>query len=293
MKMAEKSFLIAIASMLSVVAITACDDEEPDYGMDQLQPAEFSEVTDSLDNFQYNSERVRVGTVYHYEKSGITSSWGATLDVYQQDETMIESFKKYTSGSTYVGAAVFDRELMSFVKETLYQFDGSERVEARYFEKSEGKNEFVLNDLQEQTQTITPVGHYPVFDYSYDANGLVFLLPHLIDQQSSFETGMFYVDISSETKKMVYTGKVQVAYQQETSDKAEGCLEAPCLKYSIGGVGVKNKKGYVLVNKENGYVVYMQIPLQNNPTMDGFVLRLNGTSEMTQAQWQAHIENNR
>ncbi|MCP4680389.1 MAG: hypothetical protein GY854_33875, partial [Deltaproteobacteria bacterium] len=274
-------------------ALFGCEEEEPDYGMDTFAPAVYSEVTQSLDRFQYNPERVRVGTVYHYQKSGITNTWGATLDVYQLNETTIESFKKYSSGSTYVVAGDFDSTLMSFVKQTLYNLDKSGRVESHNFSKVAGRDEFILYDILEQTQSITPVGHYPVFDYSYDSNGIVFLLPHLIDPTSSFEIGMFYVNINIDDKAMIYTGKVQISYQYETSDPKEGCLQAPCLKYSITGEGMMNRQGFLLTNKDQGYVEYMQIPLQNNPTMDGFILQLNGMSEMTQPQWQAHIEKNR
>jgi hypothetical protein len=83
-------------------------------GMIFARSISFDTVTNSMDKFLYQPEKIDKGTVYHYVKSNINGSKPCDVFVFIQSEDLIEVFKIYPgTGATYYVTAEFDWDRFS------------------------------------------------------------------------------------------------------------------------------------------------------------------------------------
>ena len=77
-----------------------------------------------------------------------------------------------------------------------------------------------------------------------------------------------------------YKGKAIIKYVGE-----EMLHGVACRKYQISGEAFENKTGTIWINKAQGYVEKMEIPVADNPAWRDFKFELKRVDKMTTEEW--------
>lgn len=129
------------------------------------------------------------------------------------------------------------------------------------------------------------IKHFPVHLYNFDFGSLNFAFPHLKDSKKTFVIGVSDPTFSDKGPLVEYKGEVTVTYvAEETRNKVK------TRKYKIDGVGLKNRDGFIWVNKKTGWIEDMEIDLPDNPDWTSFKFKLLRTEKMTPEQWQQFMK---
>ncbi len=247
-------------------------------------------ITDSTDQFQYQPDRIEIGTLYHYTKSNTDGSKPVKIALYVASLERIEAFKMDPKAEAPdLVIATMDWALFSpgTIESYRVQSDGSRQMVVKESLQAGNRYQsYIANLLWIRGKTFSgPIGHYPVHNYNFDLASLNFTFRHLINPTQDFEIGleMPCFDLVHMAKP-VYLGKVTIHYLGE-----EACHENVCRKYKIGGSAFGRRQGYLWVNKEGDYFEKVEIPVPDNPAWKDFKLELTGIEFMDEKGWAQYI----
>ena len=252
-------------------------------------------ITSSAHLFEYQPEKIKVGTVYQYVKSNIDGTNPADVSIYVATTQRLEVLKIEQGSSlpAYV-TADFDWDSFSAIRLDSWHIleDGSLRrqLESRL-------------SLEHNTYTAylgegvfrVEVGHYPVHNYNFDFISFNFIFRHLSNPEQDFEIGVvepnWDVILSPEfsptggaANVLRYKGKALIEYVGNDTHH-----DVDCRKYRIGGEGMENQIGFFWVNTDNGHFENFEHPHRDNPAWDSFKFDLRSVGDMTTGEWKNFI----
>jgi hypothetical protein len=242
---------------------------------------DFEETTRSTDQFKYREDRIKLGTVYQFSISNRDRSYAKQVALFVAATDRIESFKIYPgSGSTVLVIADIDWDVFSIRKIHQIEIDKDlnrePTIEMHLLENPDSSpvNTYMFMERE------VPVGHFPVFNHGYDFSDLNFVFRHLANPKSDIEVGI----IAPTSGSLDYTGKMRISYEGE-----EACNGHQCFRYSLGGRGVSDRQGTLLVNRDSGYFEYMELDANYHPQFDFFRYELSRVTHMNQNEWETFV----
>jgi hypothetical protein len=242
-----------------------------------------SETGSSVDKFQYQSSKIKVGTVYHYTKSGIDGTKPMTVSIYVDSRDGLQVFKTepdYEDAAFIIADidwGTFSASGLRSMK--LWKSDRRELVATLSFLPKEKSYLVKIGDEEQKTA----IPYFPVHVYNFDFISLNFVFRHLKDPKQTFKIGIADPDFTGETL-FKYEGEATIEYAGEEDYKG-----TKCLKYKVGGPGLKNSSGWIWVAKDGGHFVNVEIPVPDNPEWKDFKFELKKVETMTPAQWADYI----
>lgn len=243
-------------------------------------------VTSSVEAFQYDPEKIPVGTVYHYVKSETDGSRPADVSIFLSSETHIEVFKIYPgANATYYVTADMDWSVFSPQALDGYEIyrDGSRKL-VMDCRLDKDKNEYLYTAGADKYSI--PIGHYPVHNFNFDLTSLNLSFRFLADPEKDFIAGIHAPTFDlTHFIRFVYAGEADVKYVGNEARNG-----APCRKYSIGGGAFGGKAGTIWVNRDGGYVEDMEIPASDNPSWSTFKMKLKDVETMSQDAWNSYVK---
>ncbi len=261
-----------IGLMISILMLSACSSNNP------FTEESFEETTYFIDQFNYQEDKIEVGTVYNFQISNSDRSYVKKVSLYVADTNRIEAFKIYPqSSSTYLVVAEIDWNVFSIKKiqqiEIEKDLSRKNTIEMHLLDNPE--NNYLMNNEKE-----IPTGHFPAFNHGYDFSDLNFVFRHLTNPKSNIEVGI----LAPVQKTFAYTGRMLITYvSEDTYNNHE------CYKYSLSGRGISEKEGFLLVNKDFGYFEYMELDANYHSQMDYFRYELLSVTAMSQKEWEAFV----
>jgi len=244
----------------------------------------FENVTSSAQQFEYQEEKVEVGTVYNFTVSNRDRSYAKEISLYISAKNRIESFKIYpgVDGTVLV---IAEMDWSNFSIQTIKQIEIARDLSRKQtIDMSLTDNIYSFTVPEDNpygiTGTTIPTGHFPVANHGYDFSDLNFAFRHLVNSNSDVEVGI----LAPTPDTFAYTGKMRIAYEGEVlfNDKE-------CNKYSLSGRGVADRTGMLLVNKAKGHFEYMELDANYHPAFDYFRYELFSVTKMTPQQWDGHV----
>ena len=258
--------------MISILIFSACSKSNP------FTEEFFEETTYSIDQFNYQEDKIEVGTIYNFQISNSDRSYVKKVSLYIADTNRIEAFKIYPrSSSTYLVVAEIDWNIFSIKKiqqiEIEKDLSRKNTIELHLLDNPD--NNYLMNNKKK-----IPTGHFPASNHGYDFSDLNFVFRHLANPKSNIEVGI----LAPIQEMIAYTGRMLITYVgEETYNNHE------CYKYSLSGRGISEKEGYLLVNKESGYFEYMELDANYHKYMDFFRYELMSVSTMSQVEWETFV----
>lgn len=243
----------------------------------------FSQTGSSVNKFKYQPDKIKVGTVYHYTKSGIDGFKPMTVSIYIDSKDGLQVFKTHP-GSDDAAFIICDMDWGNFSANglrsmKLWKSDRRDLVATLAFQPGEKSYLVKIQDNEE----ITPIPYFPVHVYNFDFITLNFIFRHLKDPQQSFKIGIADPDFSGQSL-FVYKGEATIDYVEDTDYKGFRCR-----KYRISGKGMGNTEGWIWVDREGGYFVNVEIPVPDNPDWKDFKFELKKIEMMTPEKWGNYI----
>jgi hypothetical protein len=236
--------------------------------------------------FKYQPDKIQVGTVYHYTKSGIDGSKPMTVSVYVDSKDGLQVFKTepgYEDAAFIIADmnwAFFSANGLRSMK--IWKSDKRDLIATLAFEP---QKKSYLAKLQDQEQE-TPIPFFPVHVYNFDFITLNFAFRHLKDPKQSFKIGIADPDFTNESL-FKYYGEATIDYVEDTDYKG-----TKCRKYKISGKAMQDKEGWIWVDYNGGYFVNVEIPVPDNPDWKDFKFELKKVDKMTPEQWSNYIATN-
>jgi|TARA_Y100000294_G_scaffold177868_1_gene205331 hypothetical protein len=251
--------------------------------------------TSSIHLFEYQPEKIKIGTVYHYVKSNIDGTNPADVSIYVASRQRVEVLK-IEQGSTlpaYV-TADFDWESFSAVRLDSWHIieDGSLR---RQLESHLSRENNTYTAYLEGGIFSADVGHYPLHNYNFDFISFNFIFRHLIDPEQKFAIGVVepnwdvilspdFSPTGEATDVLRYKGKALIEFLG-----ADTYRDVDCRKYRISGEGMDEQVGFFWANIEHGHFENFEHPHPDNPAWDSFKFDLRSIEYMTLAEWKEFI----
>jgi len=239
------------------------------------------DTVSSINQFSYQPELIRVGTVYHYIKSNIDGSYPARILIYISDIDQLEvlKFEEHGMDAALVKAHM-DWEIFSAdrLESWVLTPDGNCRTQASL--SSSPKDRTFTISWQGRNEVVN-VGHYPVHIYNFDFISLNYILRHWNNPEGEVTVGVLQPNFDPDPDPMMnYEGTVALKFLEEVEHN-----EQPCRKYSIGGKGLKGHSGVMWVNRERGIIEDIEIPVPDNPDWDDFKFKFISDEKMSPNQW--------
>jgi len=243
----------------------------------------------TIDQFSYNPDGMHdIGTVYHYNKSNIDGSKKSDVWIYIKSNNSTESFKiypgAYKSGITDLVIADYDYKTFTISELSAYLIynNGQRKINAKM--TSGDGNKFNLKiGKQDQKGYEVSVKHVPTYNYNFDLCDFSFMYRHLRNKNGTLNFGVI---APNSFMKFVYAGKASLIYVAD--EEKNGVL---CKKYEITGDAFGNKKGYIYYEKQNGYLVEINMPYPNNGNFNSFNMILKNKTELSLEDWNNLIIN--
>lgn len=236
----------------------------------------------TLASFQFNPVCVEPGSVFHYTKSNIDGSLVTYVCVYIVNETGFEVLKlepRVHSGA-YIKASMDWKTFSASWMQSWVVFPDQERRPVAEMSLAEGKLDVSIRGMNESLLIET----YPVHIYNFDFISLNLTLPHIINPESGFSITVLQPTFQP-GPLMEIKGSASILY---IGDEAH--QETPCRKYQISGEGMDDTDGWIWVNKQDGYIQNMEIPLADNPEWRDFKLTRNWKGRMFFEDWRKFVE---
>ena len=235
--------------------------------------------------YKLRSERIAVGTVYHYVKTNVDGTQPEQISLYIAGRDRIESYKFHPKGSR-AGLVTAEMDWQKFVARTLESrqvfASGERRLFATLTLAADGR--YITDSIpaaKPEPETVK-VESMPFHLYNFDLASLNVTLPHLTDPKKTFTVGI--VDPTFKPEPLAaYKGEMTVSYEKE--EQRNGVLTR---RYSASGSGIGGK-GNIWVNKKLGHIEDMEFDVANNPDWKTFKLKLTKTENMTSDEWQKFI----
>ncbi len=260
-------FVITFTLMLS-----ACVQKNP------YTKSSFKDTTYSIDQFNYQEDKVDVGEVYSFTISNSDRTYIKKCWLYVENSNRITVFKIYPKASvTYLVSSEIDWNTFSIqsIKQVEINKDFSKKESIEMHLMDTPANHYLMNNKDE-----IPTGHFPVFNHGYDFSDLNFIFRHRINPKSNVEVGI----LAPVGREFAYTGKMKITYIGE-----EVYNDKQCYRYSLSGTGISDKEGFLLANKDSGHFEYMELDANYHPLFDIFRYELLSITKMTKQEWDEFV----
>jgi hypothetical protein len=245
--------------------------------------------------FQYQPEKIKVGTLYHYKRTNFDGKNQENISIYTASKNHIEVLKIGQNSEILdyktedINWDVFCPDHMVYWHiqanaDLRQQAIASLSIKDHLFEMWVGESEFQIK-----------VKHYPVYNNTFDFASLNFIFRHLINPLESFDIGIVEPnwDIlqnpgsnSNERnpEPLFYRGRVQIDYLGDDLYKYHICR-----KYRMGGEGFGNQNGTIWVSKADGHFVNLELPPCANSAGNNLKIELQLIENMTAGEWNKFI----
>jgi len=205
--------------------------------------------------FRFRADRVPVRTAFHYVKSNIDGTQPIRVTVYVADTSHLEVVKlepQHRDGvlvKAHVDWTTFSADTI----QTVGLLPGGERAPGVTAWLT-GNGAFVVR-RGDRSDTV-PITRLPVHVYDFDfvADG-----PQLLS----------------------FDGTATIRYEGEVP-----CHAAICRRYKVSGPGLRGAQGAIWVDRVQGHVERIEIPVPDNPAWRDFKLELQRTQPMDRAAWE-------
>lgn len=235
--------------------------------------------------FQYDAKKaIPAGTVLHYLKTNIDGSKPEYVSQYFSSHEAMESFKFHPKQEP-AALVIAEMDWQSFSAKSLKSlqvFASGERklFGTLTFDAAKKGTEVSIPSVRKETEFLS-IEHLPWHLYNFDFGSLNFALAHLVNPKKSFTVGVADPTFKTDGAIMEYRGEVTLRYVGE-----EKRNNVATRKYKIDGKGLKNKGGFIWVNKAKNYFEDVEIEFPDNPEWTSFKFKLLKTEKMTRAEWE-------
>jgi len=236
--------------------------------------------------FEFDESRLPIGTAYHYIKSNTDGSHAERVSIYLADKTTLESFKwkePKTSSAGHVRATL-DWDRFSATKLESYQMTktGERHVATAEYEPATRSWAIEIGDLPRQSIRIAQL---PFHVYSFDLASLNVTFRFLKNPKASFAVGMTNPTYAEKGPVFEYRGEATFTFLGEEQREL-----TPCLKYKIEGEGMKNRRGYVWIDRDERHIVDWEMPLPNHPDWTTLKLKLASKEKIKLEEWKSFMK---
>jgi hypothetical protein len=246
------------------------------------------EVGDDSRKFLYRPERnLPVGTVLHYLKTNIDGTRPEYVSQFIAARDVMEAFK-FHQGEPPAGLVVAEMDWRTFSARTLKSWRVLSKTERQLFgtitfDARARRAEVSLPAVRQGVESFA-FRQLPVHLYNFDFGSLNFAFPHLARPERSFTIGVVDPTFEERGPMVEYKGEVTVSYERD-----ERRNDVATRKYRVDGAGLKNRGGFIWVNKKRGWIEDMEIALPDNPAWTSFKLRLLRVEKMSRAEWDSFM----
>lgn len=258
-------------------------------GIFLLAGAVAAQTADDTGKFRFDAKRnFAAGTVLHYVKTNIDGSYPEYVSQFIAAPDVMESFKFHPKGSR-AGLVVAEMDWQTFSARSLKSWQVFANNERKLFgtilfDNAARRAEVSIPAVKKEPEFVA-LKMFPVHLYNFDFGSLNFAFPHLRKPKSDFRIGVTDPTFKPDGALVEYKGEVTVAY---VSDETRNNRDAR--KYKIDGAGLKNRGGFIWVNKKTGWIEDMEIALPDNPDWTSFKFKLLKTEKMSREQWESFIK---
>ena len=251
--------------------------------------AAIAAARDETAKFQYDAKKsLPAGTVLHYVKTNIDGTKPEYVSQYIADEKTMESFKFHVKGSR-AGLVIAEMDWKFFSARSLKSWQvfaaGERRLFGTIFFDGEKRRAVVSLPAVKSEAESFELKHFPVHLYNFDFGSLNFSFPHLLRPEKDFVIGVTDPTFKADAPLVEYKGEVTVSYLAD--EKRSDLLTR---KYRIDGAGLKDRGGFIWVNKDRGWIEDMEIDLPDNPDWTSFKFKLLKVEKMTRDEWDKFIK---
>lgn len=247
-----------------------------------------NKAQDDTAKFRYDEKnKFAVGTVLHYVKTNIDGTKPEYVSQYIADSRTMESFKFHPKEAP-AGFVVAEMDWQSFSAKSLKSWQIFPKNERKLFgsilfDYKTQKAEVSIPALKKESEFVD-LKYFPVHLYNFDFGSLNFALPHLLNAKKDFVIGITDPTFAETGAMVEYKGNVKISYIGE-----EKRSNVQTRKYKIDGEGLKNRGGFIWVNKKYGWIEDIEIGLPDNPNWTSFKLKLLKTEKMNRDEWEKFI----
>lgn len=244
---------------------------------------------DDAAKFRYRAEKnFPVGTVLHYVKTNIDGTQPEYVSQFIAADDVMEAFKFHPKGSR-AGLVIAEMDWQNFSAKSLRSWQVFAKDERKLFgtilfDGAKRQAEVSIPTVKSEAESFA-IKHLPVHLYNFDFGSLNFAFPHLFKPKGSFTIGVADPTFQEKGALVEYKGEATISYQ---SDEKRNNVSTR--KYRIDGAGLKNRGGFIWVNKKRGWIEDMEIALPDNPNWTSFKLRLLRVEKMSRAEWDKFRE---
>ena len=242
-----------------------------------------------IKKFQYKPEKsITVGTVLHYVKTNLDGSKPEYVSQYIASANVMESFKFHPKGDR-AALVIAEMDWQTFSAKSLKSnqvFAGGERklFATLDFDAAKRGIEVSIPVMRKESEFLS-INHLPFHIYNFDFGSLNFAFAHLKNPKQSFSIGIADPTFKTEGALMEYRGEATVFYVGE--EKRNDVLTR---KYKIDGAGLKNRGGFIWVNKAKNYIEDIEIEFPDNPEWTSFKFKLLKTEIMSRNEWEKFMD---
>ena len=239
---------------------------------------------DDTAKFRYRAEKsLPVGTVLHYVKTNVDGTRPEYVSQFIAANDTMESFKFHPKESP-AGFVVAEMDWQTFSAKSLNSWQIFSKDERKFFgtitfDGTTRRAEVSIPAVKSETESFA-FKQLPVHLYNFDFGSLNFAFPHLVKPKGNFTIGVADPTFQDKGALVEYKGEATISYQAD--EKRNNVLTR---KYHIDGVGLKNRGGFIWVNKKHGWIEDMEIALPDNPEWTSFKFKLLRIEEMSRAEW--------
>lgn len=244
---------------------------------------------DDTAKFRYRAgEGIPVGTVLHYVKTNLDGTKPEYVSQFIAANDVLESFKFHPKEPP-AGFVVAEMNWQNFSAKTLKSWRVLSKDERKLFgtitfEGTTRRGEVSIPAIRSEPESFV-FNQLPVHLYNFDFASLNFAFPHLVKPKGDFVIGVADPTFQEKGALVEYKGEVMISYQAD-----EKRNNVSTRKYRIDGAGLKNRGGFIWVNKKHGWIEDMEIALPDNPEWTSFKFKLLRVEKMSRAQWNSFIE---
>lgn len=244
---------------------------------------------DDTAKFRYRaSKAVPVGTVLHYVKTNVDGTRPEYVSQFVAAADVLESFKFHPK-SPPAGLVVAEMDWKFFAAKSLRSWRVLGKGERKLFgtltfDAAARRAEVSLPSVRGAPEGFD-FKQIPVHLYNFDFGSLNFAFPHLREPEGGFRVGVADPTFRESGPLAEYKGEVTVTYLKD--ERRNGVAVR---KYRIDGAGLRDRGGFIWVNRRRGWVEDMEIDLPDNPEWTSFKFKLLRVERMDRAGWERFIE---
>ncbi len=247
--------------------------------------------------FQYDPEKITIGTVYQYQKSNIDDSHSGNIALYVASNNRLEALKwrpiqNNPSHEGHYSATLVTAE-MDWKTFSVRRFETSKvdatgrKLLVAVLQAVPERPQVIIRFGENEPYTVT-IDRYPWHSYDFDFASLNFTFRHLINPEKPFVIGISDFAFVDGSFRFGNKGTVEIIFVRE-----ENRQNILCRKYLIDGPGLENRGGTIWVSKEDGYLVEYQIDLPDERSFKSGKLVLRKIETVDLESWQYFVKNRR